>query len=162
MSSLTPEILATSRFYVELNFPGSQLADGIFKECKNVQFSQDVIEICEVTPQKWGKASKGRIIRTKIPGNYQINNLIFRRGMMANSIAMWDWMLSVQEGNWATKSVASGKLSIRTQEDLPGAEYIFTNAWPVRYSFSDTDAAANALAFEELEIAVEEFKRTTG
>ncbi len=52
-----PEILTNSRFYVELKLDGSQdPVDAYFMDCKGFKRTQDVVEVCEVTPQRWGKA----------------------------------------------------------------------------------------------------------
>ena len=157
-----PEVLTVSRFYVELKFSDSK-PDAYFMECKGIQYSQDVIEVCEVTPQKWGgKGAKfGRVVRTKIPGNSRIANITLKRGLMDNSLAMWEWMTNVQN-SWSEQRLDSGKLVIYTQDGKPGATFTFTNAWPVRYSISDINVGGGELAIEELEIAVEEFQRTKG
>ena len=76
------EILTKSRFYLELLLDGSDdRVDGLFKECSGFQATQDVIEVCEVTPQLWGKAgnAKGRVVRTKVPGNITYTNMTLRR-----------------------------------------------------------------------------------
>ena len=75
-----PEILTNSRFYIELSLDGSQdPVDAYFTECKGFKHSQEVIEVCEVTPQRWGKAKYGQVVRTKVPGNIKTNNITLRR-----------------------------------------------------------------------------------
>ncbi len=160
-NSVLPEILTTSRFYVELKFTGSTTPDAYFMECRGMKYSQDVIEVVEVTPQQWGKARRGRVVRTKIPGNYQVSNLTLKRGMMTGSSALWNWMLNIQEGQWAAQRVGSGALTVYMQDGRQGAIFTFTNAWPVSYTVSDTNVGGNELAVEELELTVEDFKRTS-
>ena len=66
------EFLAKSKFYVEITLQGSlEQIDGYFMECSGLSRSQEAIEIVEVTPQVWGRSgsTKGRVIRTKLPGN---------------------------------------------------------------------------------------------
>ncbi|HBE18367.1 MAG TPA: phage tail protein, partial [Cyanobacteria bacterium UBA11367] len=47
-----PELLINSRFYIELKLDGSQEpVDAYFMECKGFKHSQEVIEVCEVTPK---------------------------------------------------------------------------------------------------------------
>ena len=51
------EILTACRFYLELKLKGSNDAvDGIFMDCKGFKCTQEIIEICEVTPNQWGIA----------------------------------------------------------------------------------------------------------
>src|SRR4028118_523011 len=81
------EVLTNSRFYLELKLKGSvEPVDAYFMECQGFKRTQEVIEVCEVTPQKWGKAgtTMGRVVRTKVPGNVKSNNLILRRGMTSS------------------------------------------------------------------------------
>ena len=86
-----PEILTSSRFYLELKLDGSKdSVDGYFMECSGFEVNQEAIEISEVTPQLWGKSgnTKGRVVRTKIPGNATYTNLTLRRGLTC-STTLW-------------------------------------------------------------------------
>ncbi|MEL6223501.1 MAG: phage tail protein [Cyanobacteria bacterium J06627_8] len=167
--SVLPEVLTASRFYVELNFDGSSpIPDAYFKECKGVQYSQEVAEIAEVTPEIWGVRGKpGRFMRTKIPSTTKITNLTLKRGLMTDAIAMWDWMHAIAEpsadtegkGGWAKYRVSSGKIVIYTQSGDEGAIFTFSNAWPIKYAMPDIGVGSSDLAIEELEIAVEDFRR---
>lgn len=152
------ELLTNSRFYLELSLDGSDLAfDAIFRDCKGFKATQDVIEACEVTPQKWGTASRGRVVRTKVPGNVKYTNLILTRGLSASE-TIWNWFEAVQEGNWAQQR-RDGSLNIY---DLAGdlqARFEFSRAWPARYSIADVNAGGAEIEIEEMEIAVEELKR---
>lgn len=153
-----PEVLTTSRFYVELQFKGSSQADAYFMECKGLKYSHDPIEACEVTPQQWGKAKKGYIVRTKIPGVYKVGNISLKRGMMTNSTKLWEWIQSVQEGRWSTER-RDGALVVYEQGGNEGARFQFLRAWPVSYSFGGSTVSSGDLAIEELELAIEDFKR---
>lgn len=153
-----PEILTTCRFYLELSLDGSQNpVDAIFMDCKGFKCSQEVVEICEVTPDKWGKASTGRVVRTKVPGNIKTNNLVLRRGMTC-SITLWKWFDEVHSGNWA-KQRRDGSLTIYDQASDIQARFQFLRAWPANYTISDVSAANNDIEVEELELVCEEFKR---
>ena len=153
------EILIASRFYLELSLDGSQNpVDAIFMDCKGFKTNQEVIEVCEVTPEKWGKAQKGLMVRTKIPGNVKTNNLVLRRGM-TYSQTLWKWFEEVQNGNWA-KQRRNGSLKIYDQASTIQAAFDFENAWPCNYIVSDLSASNNDFEIEELEIVCEKFKRS--
>jgi phage tail-like protein len=153
-----PEILTNSRFYIELKLDGSQNpVDAYFMECKGFKRTQDVVEVCEVTPQRWGKAKLGQVVRTKIPGNVKTNNISLRRGM-TKSTALWKWFEAVQEGNWA-KQLRDGSLTIYDQAGNEQAIFQFRGAWPVSYIASDLSSSGGELEIEEMEIAVEMFTR---
>ncbi len=153
-----PEVLTNSRFYIELKLDGSEEpVDAYFMECKGFKISQEVIEICEVTPRRWGAAKNGQVIRTKIPGNVKTNNITLRRGM-TKSTTLWKWFEAVQEGNWA-KQLRNGSLSIYDQAGIQQAIFQFKGAFPISYVTTDLNSNSNDLEIEEIEIAVETFIR---
>jgi phage tail-like protein len=155
-----PELLATSRFYLELQLKDSNDAvDAYFMECKGFETSQEIIEICEVTPQMWGKdgKSRGRIIRTKIPGNISYTNLTLRRGLTV-SMTVWNWLEAIQQGSWAVER-RDGSLTLYDQGAQAQVRFEFKRAWPVSYSISDLSVSSGELEIEELQVAVEELKR---
>ncbi|MEL6165552.1 MAG: phage tail protein [Cyanobacteria bacterium J06628_3] len=153
-----PEILTNSRFYIELSLDGSENpVDAYFTECKGFKHTQEVIEVCEVTPQRWGKAKHGQVVRTKVPGNIKTNNITLRRGM-TQSQTIWKWFNAVQTGNWGEQR-RNGSFSIYNQEGKVKAKFDFFNAWPTNYIASDLDASSTDLAIEEIEMVVEMFTR---
>lgn len=100
--------------------------------------TQDAIEICEVTPNKWGRADKGLVVRTKIPGNVKSGNLVLRRGM-TSSITLWNWFQAVQSGKWATQR-KNAALTIYDQAGKEQARFELTGAWPASYKLADVSA----------------------
>lgn len=168
-----PEILTSALFYLELKLDGSKdSVDAIFLDCKGFKSSQEVIEIAEVTPNKWGRyqrrgqsdqmdeskaTSAGQIVRTKIPGNVKVNNITLRRGMSI-SRALWNWFEDVQRGNW-DKQRRNGSLTIYNQKREAQARFEFERAWPTNYNITDLSASSNDYEIEELELACEAFKR---
>ncbi len=154
------EILTTSRFYLEISLNGSHdMIDGYFSECQGFKRSQEVIEVCEVTPQKWGSANaaKGRVNRTKIPGNMKSENITLRRGMTISD-TLWKWLKDVEEGNWA-KQRRDGDLTIYNQLGVPQARFRFLRGWPTSYKISGVKSDSTDFQIEELELTVEEFSR---
>jgi phage tail-like protein len=155
------EFLTSSRFYVELLLGGSGSVDGSYRECTGFQYSLDVIEIAEVSPQKWGtkNATKGKVIRTKIPGNYKVDTKIVLRRCISSSMTLWQWVTKV-EGDWG-KNRKDGSLTICKQDSTLGAIYNFYNAWPASYVIGDVDASGNELLVEEIEMVCENLERTS-
>ncbi|MBE9062417.1 phage tail protein [cf. Phormidesmis sp. LEGE 11477] len=153
------EVLTTARFYLELKLQGSDdRIDGYFMECRGFAREQDVIEHCEVVPQKWGKsAEKGRVVRTKMPGNSKSSNITLRMGMTI-SPTTWKWFKSVEEGEWS-KQLRDGSLTVYQQDGEMAARFDFIGAWPVKYKIGDVKADSSDFQIEEVELAVDEFKR---
>lgn len=155
-----PEILTNARFYLELKLEGSiDSVDGVFMDCSGFQQSQDVIEISEVTPQLWGKKgeTKGRVVRTKLPGNVSCTNLTLRRGLTI-SMTMWNWLQQVQQGHWADQR-RDGALVIYNQAAEEKFRFEFQGAWPLKYKISDLDVKSGEFNVEEIEIVVEHLNR---
>jgi phage tail-like protein len=155
-----PEILTNARFYLELKLENSQdFVDAIFMECSGFQQTQDVIEVSEVTPQLWGKKgeTKGRVVRTKIPGNTTYTNLVLKRGLTA-SMALWEWLEKIQDGNWSEQR-RDGALVLYNQAAKEQFRLEFQGAWPIGYKISDLDVKSGEHNIEEMEITVEHLKR---
>lgn len=160
MAPKFPELLSTSRFYLELQLADSvDVVDGYFMECQGIEVNQELIEICEVTPQRWGREgrSRGRVVRTKIPGNVGYRNLTLRRGLTV-SMTVWGWLERIQEGAWATER-RDGSLTLYNQASEAQVRWEFKRAWPLRYAIADLDVSGGELQIETLEIALEELKR---
>jgi phage tail-like protein len=158
----TVEILASSKYYLEITLSGStEVIDGYFMECSGFKRTLDVIEIAEVTPQVWGKDgnTKGRVVRTKIPGNAKMQNIILKQGLCISS-TFWSWLNQVEAGNWATQQ-RDGDLTVYDQGAAERARFRFNGAWPVSYKVSDFRASGNEFAIVEIELSVREFLRVT-
>jgi len=154
-----PEVLASCRFYLELKLDGSQdPVDGYFVECKGFKRNQQPIECTEVTPQKWGKANRGQVVRTKLPGNPKSTNLVLRRGLTV-SMTFWKWFEAVEQNKWKDQR-KNGSLSVYDQAGVVQARFEFQGAWPTGYTLTDFSASANEIEIEEVELAVEEFTRS--
>lgn len=152
------EILTANRFYVGLKLDKqNEKVDGIFLECQGLKRTQDAIEICEVTPNKWGKSTTGLVIRTKIPGNVKSGNVTLKRGMTCSK-TLWNWFQSVQDGNWSTQR-READLSIYDQAGEIQARFNLGMAWPSSYKIADLNARGTTIEIEELEIAYETFER---
>jgi phage tail-like protein len=155
------EFLTACRFYLKLNLDDSKYpVDAIFLECKGFKATQQIVEICEVTPNRWGKATTGQVVRTKVPGNTKYDNIILRRGM-SSSMTFWNWFEHTQEGGWSDKSNQrkDGSLKIFNQSGKPAAMYEFKRAWPTVFKIADVSAKSTEFEIEELTIAIEELKR---
>ncbi|MGC9505746.1 phage tail protein, partial [Baaleninema sp.] len=154
------ERLTSSRFYVELKLDGGDdNVDAIFSDCQGGAATQEVTEICEVTPERWGSESAryGRVRRTKIPGNVKIDNLVLKRGMTQSS-TLWQWFAAVRDGNW-NKQRRDGSISVYDLAGKEQARFEFFRAWPTRYKIADFNANSSEIEIEELELAVEDLIR---
>ncbi|MEH2364200.1 phage tail protein [Nostoc sp.] len=156
-SSKSPVFLTASNFHLDLKLDGSSdVVDAVFLECQGFNYSQDVIEFSEVTSGRWGKANKGKLVHTKLPGNAKSGNLTLLRGM-TSSMALWNWFELTKDGNWA-KQRKNALITIH-EDGKPQARFELTAAWPSRYKIADVKANSQDMEIEEVEIAYEGFKR---
>jgi phage tail-like protein len=153
------EVLTTSKYYLEISLDGSkEVIDGYFMECSGFKRTQEVIELAEVTSQKWGRsATVGRVARTKIPGNVKSDHITLRFGMTISD-TFWKWFKAVEEGEWS-KQFRDGDITIYNQKAEINARFRFLGAWPISYKISDVKAGDNNFQVEELQLAVHEFFR---
>lgn len=158
--SRRPETLMNCRFYFELHLDGSNHSvDAYFMECKGFKVSQDVIEIAEVSPNQWGANGNavGQVVRTKIPGNVSFTNITLRRGLTV-SMVLWDWLETIQDGNWSSKR-RDGYLRLYNHGAEEQFRLEFERAWPISYTISDLKSDPGDAEIEDMEIAIEKLKR---
>lgn len=160
MTAPAIEFLANSKFYVEITLQGSlEAVDGYFMECSAMSRSQEAIEIVEVTPQMWGRSNstKGRVVRTKLPGNVKSENITLKQGLNV-SMTMWNWLRAVENGNW-TQQLRDGDITIYDQSSIEKVRFRFNGAWPIRYKVSEFKADGNSFAITEVELSITDFLR---
>lgn len=149
-----PEYLTACRFTLQMNIDNrNDREDVTFQECIGLELSQDLISVYEVTPQRWATARFGRVVRTKIPGNIKVENLIFRRGM-TNSKTLWSWLEAVYLGNWAEQR-RDGYLAVYDQSGTAQLRLELLGVWPVRYQAADVDSKSGEMEIEELEVSID-------
>ncbi|MEO0867608.1 MAG: phage tail protein, partial [Cyanobacteria bacterium J06642_11] len=102
-------------------------------------------------------AKHGQVVRAKLPGNSQSENITLKMGMTI-SPTMWKWFKEVESGNWAEQR-RDGALTIYSQKGDVEALFHFFGAWPVSYKIGDVKADSTDFEIEEVELAVDEFIR---
>ena len=155
---LNREYLPSYRFSLQLYIDGrNDKEDVTFQECIGLELAQDLVSIHEVTPQRWANSGFGKVVRTKIPGNIKVENLIFRRGM-TTSTTLWNWIESVYSGKWWQQR-RDASLTVFDQAGISRLRLDITGAWPVRYKAADVNAAGDTIEIEELEVAFDMIER---
>jgi phage tail-like protein len=86
-------------------------------------------------------------------------NLTLERGVTDDSIALFEWRQSVEQGNVddARRNIAIVALDEAGER---GPRWEFENAWPIQYDAPDFDASGSEVAIESLEIAHEGMERS--
>ncbi len=156
--ALAHNLVLAQNFDIELQLNGSQGVDATFSECKSLISISNVIEICEVTPNKWGiHENNGLVLRTKLPGNVNYPNLILRRGASCSK-NFWEWFELTQNGRWWENRQ---DMSLSFGSEGPGyeAKLDLFGAWPNHYKLADVNAASTEIQIEEMEIVFDYFER---
>ena len=100
---------------------------------------------------------KGGQILQKIPGNLSYDDLVLRRGI-TDSTDLWDWRQKVIDGK-VKEARANGSVIMYNQAGEEKARFNFFNGWPSSWKGPDVKADDNAVALEEVTIAIERLER---
>lgn len=123
---------------------------GAFRECSGLGSENEVVEDKAVGPD-------GKHRNKKIPGNLKINNIQLKQGI-TDDMDMWTWRKLVEEGKVA-EARKNGSLVLFSHEGKEMARWDFVNAWPCKITGPAVNATSNEIAIEELELAIEGYKR---
>ena len=85
----------------------------------------------------------------KIAKETKFPNLTLKRGL-TDATGLWDWYKDVVAGDIRRKTVSVLLLDSQRQEKW---RWIFSDAFPVKWSGSDMTATGNSVAVETLELA---------
>lgn len=87
----------------------------------------------------------------KLAGLRKYGNITLKKGMIEGKVP-YDWILNGQTGEVERKTVT---VRLLDEKQAASASWKVINAWPIKYTASDFDAASNEIAVEILELAHE-------
>lgn len=131
-----PEAIPSWRFYLNI---GADTA-AVFTEVSGLQAEMETLDI-----EEGGENS----FVHRLPGRIKSSNLTLKRGM-TKSNELYKWFADVASGKVDRKNVS---LVIYDVKGEPLATWNFNNAYPVKWSGPQFQAAGNAAAIETLELA---------
>ncbi|NND93110.1 MAG: phage tail protein [Granulosicoccus sp.] len=105
-----------------------------------------------VQPVLYREGSSASYAPMVIPGLPGFENIVLKRGMMANDNEFFDWIDTIRLNQVERRDVT---ISLLNAEHDPGVVWKVRNAWPVRLQGPLLDATRNAVAIELLELAHE-------
>jgi phage tail-like protein len=135
--------------YFTVEFQG--VIVGAFQQIEGLGSSNEVVEY---------KASgeKGAYVIHKVPGRITWENVTLKRGVMGDTMDLWEWRKLVEEGK-VGEARKNGSIVMYDQNGNEVARWNFTNAWPCRITGPNADATSNEVAIEEIEIVAEGYER---
>ena len=134
------------RFRYKVEVDG--LEAGGFSEVTGFDASVDVMEYRE-----------GDMVQTpmKIPGLKKYGNITLKQGL-ADSMVLYEWIAEGVNGAVQRKTIT---ITLLDEEEAPAASWQVINAWPIKYTAPDFNAASSEIAIETLEIAHEGMTRVS-
>lgn len=97
----------------------------------------------------------------KMPGLTKYGNVTLKWGMSDN-MAFYEWVAGISDGSKNTPEDRVQDITIYLQNDAHEdiASWLLVNAWPCKYTAPDFNATSSEVAFESVELAYEEMKRS--
>lgn len=94
----------------------------------------------------------------KLAGIMKYGNITLKRGVVKDARQLWEWFNSARSG-----TIRKESCTVEAYDYGPDAEEIVASwdleeAWPVKWTGPDFTAKGNDVAFESIEIAVEEIR----
>ena len=127
---------ANCRFYVEIG----KNKEAVFTEMSGLQFETTVTEYEE-------GGSNGFVHR--LPGRTKIGNITLKRGLTTSN-ELYKWYLDILQGKFRTQLVTVAMFDAKGGDPL--AEWVFLDAYPVKWSGPQFVADGKAVAVETLEL----------
>jgi phage tail-like protein len=124
-----------------VNPPDSIL--GGFSEVSLPEMSLDVIEY------RLGNSKENTSI--KLPGLTRYTNLVLKRGLVG-SLDLFEWISQAAAGDSSARRTV--RVILLDEQHNPAMTWIFSQAFPVSYSFSDLQANTSQVLVERLELVV--------
>jgi phage tail-like protein len=156
----TLELLRAFRFKVTLipsaQSPGSLLGTGAFQECTGLDVEMDVHEHLE------GGANDAVVHQV---GRAKFQPITLRRGMLLTgpgqtNTELWTWFQDIVSGRPVRRY--DGFIEVWEQFDRPAATWTFRRGLPQKVVGPQLNAKTGEVAIEELQIAHEGLRLSTG
>lgn len=85
-----------------------------------------------------------------LPKQIKHNNLVLERGLVVGSPLVIEFNIAMSRFKFSSSNVL---VSLLDSTSIPVASWLFFNAYPVKWSITDLDAAANSVVIETMELA---------
>lgn len=91
----------------------------------------------------------------RLPNRVSYNNLVLERGLILGTPVSGEFHTAMSDMKFYPNNVL---VALLNDDGLPEAAWLFWKAYPVKWSVSDLDADANAVAIETMELAYIRFQ----
>jgi phage tail-like protein len=136
---------ANFNFLVDL---GSGDSAGVQAGFSEIQLPEIAVEVLEY---RTGNAKQSGAM--KLPGRVSYGDLVLRRGLIG-ALDLYEWLHEIRQGVSARRTVT---VRLQNEERTDTVfTWVFKNAFPVRYEFSDLVADGQSVMIESLTLAFED------
>jgi len=154
MALVYPELFKTFKFLVEVQNPDGSIIAAAFSAFSGVRMKVDVMR------GRVGNEARGVYCNTS--GLTSFENVTLTKGVIGD-MEFLDWIFSVAASDTAPPTGKDKKRPITvvalTDQNKRGVEWQLINCMPVGYSTSALNAGQNGILTENIEFAIEGFKR---
>ncbi|WBA44012.1 phage tail protein [Hymenobacter canadensis] len=141
------DTLPLPRFYFQLELEGEPAdVEAAFQEMSGILLEQPEQEQPSLSGQDQ--------YLPRLPARAGYSNLVLRRGLVSRDATLAAWCLTTLAGSF-TSPIVARNVSLRLLDEAgnPLASWLFTQAWPVKWSTSELELPQMVLAVETLELA---------
>lgn len=87
----------------------------------------------------------------RLPGRFKFSNLTLKKGVAEDGDALWKWVQDTVKGQFTPHQVTVVLHDVSGEKPL--REWVFENAYPIKWGASALSADQNAIAVETLTLA---------
>ncbi len=129
-------------FYFSIAFDGVE--QGFFQEVSGLSNEMNVEEVV---------AGDENRFKYRLPTTASYKNLVLKRGIFSSTSSLLKWCIDTIDGGLATL-IETKNITIRLldQNGVVSMQWVFKNAYPVKYSVSDLKSQENEVLIETLEL----------
>ncbi len=149
-----PELSLTKNPPVGYYFQVTFFAGGVIPNPLDIRFQKvsGITATVETEPLTEGGEN---LFTHRLPKGMTYENLKLERGMVIGSPLNIEFNVAMSLFKFAPSNVM---VSLLSEHSLPIANWLFLKAYPVKWSVSDLDAAANAVVIDTMELAYTRFQ----
>ena len=127
------------------NIDSGETVSGSFSEASGM--------MVEVTPIEY-RDGKDAATPRKVRGLRKVSNITLKRGITGH-VGFWNWVLAGINGDVNRQQ---GYIALLNEDQVEVMRWDFKQAWPTKYTGPSLNAKNNEIAFETVEVAIEDLE----
>ncbi|NEO88150.1 MAG: phage tail protein [Spirulina sp. SIO3F2] len=145
---MIPEVSLTQTPPVGFHFLATFLIGGLLPNPLDIRF-QKISGITSTIETSEIKEGGENLFNHHLPNRVTYDNLILERGMVIGSLLNLEFNAAM---SFMTFSPSNVLVMLLNDSSIPVANWLFQQAYPVKWSVSDLDASNNAIMIDTMEL----------